>query len=585
MLNNRLTALLSRAFEAAGYDGALGATVKSQRPDLAQFQCNGAMGAAKTYKKNPFSICEEVIEKTLALPESETMIETIEAVRPGFINIILKDSYLAGYMNELLSDARAGVPVDEETKTIVLDYGGPNIAKPLHVGHLRTAIIGESLKRLFKFMGHRVIADVHLGDWGLQMGMIISEIERTHPELPYFDPDHQGDYPQQPPFSLSDLEEIYPRVSALSKEDPAVYEAAKVATYQLQHGNSGYLALWQHIVDISVADIKSSYDILGIHFDYWYGESTSDPYVAPVLSMLEKKGALYESDGAKVVDVTRPDDKKEIPPILLVKSDGSAIYGTTDLATLYQRMNDFHPDYVLYVVDSRQSTHFLQVFRCAQDHGIVPPEVSLEHIGFGTMNGKDGRPFKTRAGGILRLSDLIEMVESNAREKIQDRAGLDAGEIARIVGVATLKFADLSNYRMKDYVFDLEKFSSFEGKTGPYLLYTYVRVKHILIRLLATDMVAGAILPPSSAVERDLMLKINELPHAMALAAKDRAPNVITEYIYELATLLNSFYHTHHIMSEADTAKKRSWMAILELSLKIFDITLEILGIETPDKM
>lgn len=585
MLTTTLTELLKKAFVESGYDAKYGDVVKSSRPDLCQFQCNGCMSASKEYKKAPFMISDEIVAKLATFPETTDIIEKAETVKPGFINIILKDAYLAQFMNELVVDDRAGV---EETKApykIVIDYGGPNIAKPLHVGHLRTAVIGESIKRLSRYLGHDVIGDTHLGDWGLQMGMVISEIERRQPGLPYFDADFTGEYPTEPPFTLEDLEEIYPMVSRLAKTDEAINQKAKEATYDLQKGQPGYMALWHHIVDLSLVDIRKNYGRLHVDFDLWYGESTSNQYVEQVIDVLKSKNALYESEGAMVVDVTRPDDKKEIPPIIINKTDGSILYGTTDLATLYQRKLDFSPDYVLYVVDSRQANHFTQVFRCAEDHGIIDAKTQLEHIGFGTMNGKDGKPFKTREGGVLRLSDLIDMVENNAREKVRDQEDINSEEIAHTVGLATLKFADLSNYRMKDYVFDLEKFSSFEGKTGPYILYTYVRMNNIINKLKAEGFTPGTIISPASDIERNIFLKVGELPYALTGAFNDRAPNIICEYIYELSTLMNGFYHAHHIINEENLDQKKSWMALMQLAQKVLNICLDILAMPVPEKM
>lgn len=593
MITKKLTLLLQTAFERAGYDRSYGEVVVSGRPDLCQFQCNGAMPAAKVYQKAPFIISEEVLHQLMSMEESNDLFKEAISIKPGFINLTLNDQVLADNTLEIGNDPYLGVSQADSPETIVLDYGGPNIAKPLHVGHLRTAIIGESIKRIYRYLGHTIIGDIHLGDWGLQMGMVISEIKRMQPDLPYFDPSFTGEYPSEAPFSLEDLEEIYPRVSAKSKVDEHVYNESKEATYHLQQGDKGYLALWKHIVDVSVADIKKNYERLNVSFDLWYGESTSDPYIEPAVQILRDKGVLYESDGALIVDVSRPDDKKEVPPIILFKSDGSVIYGTTDLATIYQRVKDYNPSQILYVVDSRQANHFLQVFRCASDHGIAPLDLNLEHIGFGTMNGKDGKPFKTRAGGILRLSDLIELVENNAKSKILENAAEKEIEIpteeleetAHIIGLATLKYADLSNYRMKDYVFDLDKFSSFEGKTGPYILYSTVRIKNIIRKLNDSNFEKGTIIAPESSVERDLMLKLDSFDTTLQVAARDKAPNILCEYVYDLATLVSSFYHTHHIINETDETRKKSWFSLLEVTLSVLTTGLDLLGIIVPEKM
>lgn len=585
MFTKYLTELLEKAFEAAGYDKEYGHVVTSARQDLCQFQCNGSMSAAKAYRKAPFMIADDVIAALKENQDHDAVFSKAEVVKPGFINLSLTDSFIAESVNRLISDDRIGVPVIDDPLKIVIDYGGPNVAKPLHVGHLRPAIIGEAIKRLFKFLGHDITGDVHLGDWGLQMGMIIIEVERLYPDLPYFDADFEGQYPTEAPFTFEELEEIYPQASARCKSDEAYNDKAKKATFDLQNGRPGYRALWQHFVDLSVADIKGIYDRLDVHFDLWYGESDSNDYVEPITDMLKKKGALVESEGAWIVDVSREDDKKELPPIILYKSDGSILYGTTDLATIDQRVKDFDPDNIFYVVDSRQGTHFQQVFRCAEDHGISSDKLSLEHLGFGTMNGKDGKPFKTRDGGILKLNDFINNIEANAREKINDKDGLDVNETARIVGLATLKYADLSNYRLKDYVFDLDKFSSFEGKTGPYILYSYVRINNIMNKLLAEDFKPGAITAPSSDVERQLMLKLDTMSAMLDSAAKDRAPNIICEYVYDLSTLANGFYHSHHILNEEDMVKRASWMSLLQITQKAILLCLDILGIQVPEKM
>ena len=585
MFTSELTQMLSKAFEDCGYDAQYGQVVISGRPDLCQFQCNGAMSAAKAYKKAPFMIADDVVAKLAEDEKFERTFEKAEMVRPGFINLSLKDSYIAEKINALTDDERIGVAKVDNPLKIVIDYGGPNVAKPLHVGHLRPAIIGEAIKRTFKFLGHDVIGDVHLGDWGLQMGMIIIEVEQLYPDLPYFDKNFEGPYPETAPFTFQELEEIYPQASAKAKADPEYNEKAKKATFDLQNGRPGYKALWRHFVDLSVADIKGIYDRLDVEFDLWLGESDAHPYIDPVTDMLREKGAMVESDGALVVDVSREDDKKEMPPIILFKSDGSVLYGTTDLATIDQRVKDYSPDNIFYVVDSRQGTHFVQVFRCAEDHGVAPEGTGLEHLGFGTMNGKDGRPFKTRDGGILKLTDFINMVEDNAREKISDREGLDVDATAKAVGLSTLKFADLSNYRLKDYVFDLEKFSAFEGKTGPYILYSYVRINNIMNKLAEENFQAGDILAPTSDAERQLMLKLDTLTAALEQSAKDRAPNVICEYVYDLATLANGFYHAHHIINEEDMARRASWMQLLKVTQKAIKLCLDILGIPVIEKM
>lgn len=583
MLTELLTRYMEQAFEQAGYDKAYGKVVLSNRPDLCQFQCNGAMPAAKLYRQAPFMISDQVVAIFQTFEDCQEMVEEIVSVKPGFINIRLTDRFLAQITNDKVKDKRLLVKPSATPKKIIIDYGGPNIAKPLHIGHLRSAIIGETIKRLGRFMGHTVIGDIHMGDWGLQMGMILSEIERQQPDLPYFDTSFEGNYPAEAPFNIDDLEQIYPRVSALAKEDETIRQAAMQATYQLQNGHPGYLALWRHIVSVSLDDLKKNYAKLGVDFDLWNGESDSHAMIPTVINHLTDKDVVEESDGAKIIRIPENYDSTALPPLILVKRDGSYLYGTTDLTTLYQRQTSEQPDQVLYVVDARQALHFKQVFYVAKTFDLVSPSTDLEFIGFGTMNGKDGKPFKTRSGGVLRLSELIRMVETAALDKIHDLD--DKQSIAEKVGIAALKFADLSNYRTKDYIFDLDKFISFEGKTGPYLLYSYVRSQNILNKLTADGLTGGPILAASSPTERQLQLKLDELAAVLEQAMADRAPNVLCEYLYDVATLMNSFYHQHHLITETDDQRRASWQSLLGLTLRTLAIGLDILGIPIPDKM
>ncbi len=583
MITDKLSKIFQKAFEEAGYDKNYGDVVVSNRRDLCQFQCNGSMKGAKTYKKAPIMIANDVVAKVMESDEAD-IFKRVEAINPGFININLKDEYIAKQINDIDGDERFGI-AKKGNKKVVIDYGGPNVAKPLHIGHLRPAIIGEAIKRVLRFYGYEVIGDVHLGDWGLQMGMIIEEVKLMYPDLPYFDEDFTGEYPKEAPFSFEELENIYPIASAKAKEDEEYKERAKKATFDLQSGKRGYRALWKHFVDLSVGDIKGIYDRLNVDFELWYGESDCDEYIPAVVDTLKERGFLYESDGAMVVDVSRKEDKKEIPPIIILKSDGSTLYGTTDLATIYQRTKDFDPAYMLYVVDARQSTHFVQVFRCAQKSGVAKEDTSLEHLGFGTMNGPDGKPFKTRDGGVLKLNDFLDMVVGNAREKLEGREGLDVEKTAEIIGMATLKFADLSNDRNKDYIFDLAKFSSFEGKTGPYILYSYVRLNNILKKLEAENFEAGKILSSMDDSTRDLMLKIDEFEASLNGAVNLRAPHIIADYVYELATLSNSFYHNNHILNEEDKDKKASYMTLLRITRDLLKLCLGLLSIDVPEKM
>ena len=582
-----MTSIVAEAFAACGADRAYGKVETSNRPDLSQFQCNGALPAAKQAKQNPRQLAQQVVD-ALARPE---VFREVALAGPGFINLTLTDAFLAAHLQQMAHDARLGCEPAAAPCKILVDYGGANIAKPLHVGHLRAAIIGESLKRLARFLGHDVLGDIHLGDWGLQMGMIIFEMQRRQSDLPYFDAAFTGPYPAEPPMTTAELEEIYPAVSARAKQDPAVMEACQRATYDLQQGRPGYRALWRHIYDVSVTDLKGDYARLNIAFDLWLGESNTQDRIPGLIQRLQAGGWARTSQGALIVDIAQPADKKELPPLMLLKSDGAVLYGTTDLATIDQRVQDYHPDLILYVVDKRQSDHFVQVFRGAHKTGVAPAALQLEHIGFGTMNGKDGKPFKTREGGVMRLKDLIRMITDKAAERMaaaelaRDYADAEKSEIARIIGVATLKFADLLNHPTKDYIFDLDRFVSFDGCTGPYLLYTAVRIKSILRKAAERGVAPGAILPPASAVEREVFLKLAELPTLLSFAFESRAPNYLCDYAYTLAALFTRFYHDHHILREPDAARQASWLELARFLLAVLELVLDLLGIAVPERM
>ena len=576
-----LSNALSEAFVAAGYDAKNATVSVSNRPDLCEFQCNGAMPTAKLAHKAPIMIANEIVEK---LRGSEVF-SSVEAVNPGFINLRVREDYLAEHLEALRQNVHFGVSAPVKPRKVVLDYGGPNVAKPLHIGHLRSAIIGESVKRIYRYFGDSVVGDIHMGDWGLQMGLILAELRERKPELPYFDESYTGDYPEEAPFTLSELEEIYPFASAKSKVDAEFAEKAHAATYELQNRKRGYYALWQHIMRLSIADLKRNYANLNVDFDVWMGESDADPYIPPMLEGLEKQGILRESEGAKVIDVAEEGDKKEIPPCILVKRDGATLYATTDLATIVQRMEDFKPDKIFYLTDKRQSLHFEQVFRAARKSGIVPETVELEHVGFGTMNGKDGKPFKTRDGGVMRLETLIADITSYVEQKILENQVVDAAEAhqtAKLIAVAALKYGDLSNLATKDYIFDLERFAAFEGNTGPYLLYTIVRIKSILNRAELKD---ATLAPADSQSAKNLQLVLSAMPEQMLMAYRDSAPNVVCAYAYELAGAVNKFYHETRILTEPDEEKKRGYLALISLSKRALEECIEVLGFEAPEKM
>ena len=572
---------MQQAFRDAGYDAAFGRVTVSNRPDLCQFQCNGALAAAKQYKCAPIQIANAVAEKLDAADFSK-----IEAVMPGFLNLNLSDSFLQSYLEAMRTAPDFGVEKSGEGKTVVVDYGGPNVAKPLHIGHLRSAIIGESIKRLFKFFGYNAIGDIHLGDWGLQMGLIIAELRERQPELCYFDENYTGEYPEEAPFTITELEEIYPAASAKKKEDEAFAEKAHTATYELQTGRRGYRALWQHIMRLSLADMRKIYDNLDVHFEAWLGESDADPFIPPMVEDFKNRGIAVQSEGAWVIPVAREEDKKEVPPCILVKSDGSAIYATTDLATMVQRMRDFKPDRMFYITDKRQSLHFEQVFRAAKLGGIVPEDYTLDHLGFGTMNGKDGKPFKTRDGGVMRLEVLIKDMTDFVRAKVVENKIVDDSEVeatTRKIALAALKYGDLSNQPTKDYVFDMDRFAAFEGNTGPYILYTIVRIKSILAKYGAWENLP--IQPAANAYAKDLMLTITKLAPNLENALSTASPNVICAYIYELAGAVNKFYHETRILTEENEELKAGYIALIALAKNILEICIGILGFSAPDKM
>ena len=585
-LINQISDVMAEAFEKAGYDKKYGKVTLSNRPDLCEFQCNGAMAAAKEYKKAPIMIANAVCE---ALGDSK-FFESVEAVNPGFLNIKIDNAYLCDFMTEMADSDKYGYEAEVTGKKTIVDYGGPNVAKPLHIGHLRAAIIGESVKRICKFVGDDVIGDIHLGDWGLQMGLIITELKLRQPELPYFDENFAGEYPEEAPFTLSDLEEIYPTASAKSKEDEAYKNAALDATFRLQSGDRGYRALWNHIMKISVADLKRNYDNLNVHFEWWKGESDVQDIIPPMVDEFRKSGIAHESEGALVVDVKEDTDTKEIPPCMILKSDGAALYDTTDLATLVEREKLFNPEEVIYVVDKRQELHFVQVFRCAKKTGIVKDDTKLTFLGFGTMNGKDGKPFKTREGGVMRLEHLIADITAKMYEKITDNrtvADDEAKAIAKTVGMAAIKYGDLSNQASKDYVFDIDRFTSFEGNTGPYILYTIVRIKSILNKYVENGNTVedAKIAAPAANVEKALMLELSKFSSMMENAYAELAPHKICAYIYDLANAFNRFYHETKILAEEDAAKQKSYIALLGLTKDVLNTCIDLLGFEAPERM
>ena len=588
-----ITEEVTKAFVECGYDAKYAKVTLSNRPDLCEYQCNGAMAASKEYKKAPFMIADDVVAKLVTNP----MFSMAESVKPGFLNLKIDEAYLAEFVENMCKDeGRFGCDKAENPKTIIVDYGGPNVAKPLHVGHLRSAIIGESIKRIGKYMGHNMIGDVHLGDWGLQMGLIITELNLRKPELVYFDEAYTGEYPAEAPFTIAELEEIYPTASGKSKVDEAYKEAALAATNELQQGRRGYRALLEHILNVSVTDLKKNYENLNVSFELWKGESDAQPYIPDMVQKMKDGGFAYESEGALVVDVKEETDSKEIPPCIILKSDGASLYSTTDLATLVWRVEDYNPDGVIYLTDKRQELHFIQVFRCARKTGIVNAETELKHIGFGTMNGKDGQPFKTRDGGVMRLEYLVDEINEEMLKKIMEnqktKENLDISEeeakaTSKVVALAAIKYGDLSNQASKDYIFDIDRFTSFEGNTGPYILYTIVRIKSILNKYhgLGKDETGASIEPAHSKSEKDLMMELSKFNAMMENAFEETAPHKICAYIYDLANAFNSFYHGTKIMSEENEATQKSYIRLLGLTKSVLETCIDILGFSAPDRM
>lgn len=578
---------MRKAFAEAGYDEELGKVSLSNRPDLCEYQCNGAMAGAKKYHKAPIMIAGEVAEKL----EDSAVFSEVNAVAPGFLNLKVSDVFLCDYLKGMEAADKFGLETPEEEKTVIVDYGGPNVAKPLHVGHLRSAVIGESVKRIARYAGYKVIGDIHLGDWGLQMGLIITELQERKPELPYFDESFTGEYPKEAPFTISELEEIYPTASGKSKEDPAYKEKAMENTFKLQNGVRGHRALWDHIISVSVADMKRNYEKLNVEFDLWNGESTVQYLLADMVEEMKKGGYAYESEGALVVDVKEESDTKEIPPCIILKSDGAALYSTTDLATISERVTKYNPDIMIYITDKRQAMHFEQVFRCARKTKLVGDDTKLVHIGFGTVNGKDGKPFKTRDGGVPRLENLIHDIDEEMFRKIvesrQEMPEEEARNIAEIVGLAAIKYGDLSNQAAKDYSFDVDRFTSFEGDTGPYILYTIVRIKSILAKYQdqGGSLENLELAPAISPDEKALMMEIAKFNTMMETAFAECAPHKICAYIYDLANAFNRFYHETKIISEQDEVKKAGLIALLVLTKEILETCIDLLGFSAPDRM
>jgi len=582
-----LSEAVSAAFTASGLGPEHGRVSASDRPDLADFQCNGALAAAKAARRNPREIAAEVVQRLTGDPR----LASVELAGPGFINLRVSDGALAARAGAIAEDSTAGLTPVAAPRRVLVDYGGPNVAKPMHVGHLRASIIGESLKRLYRRRGDDVLGDAHFGDWGFQMGLLIIAAGDEDPRWAAVgeDPAGRADDPALADLDLAILDRLYPMAAARAKEDAAYRDRARRVTAELQAGKPGYLALWRRFTEVSQVALERDFHALGVDFDLWKGESTVDHLIAPMIEELKAKGLLEVDQGALIMRVSRQGDKRELPPLLVVSSAGSAMYGTTDLATVLDRKTSFDPQLVIYCVDQRQADHFEIVFRAAYLAGYAI-EGALEHVGFGTMNGTDGKPFKTRAGGVLKLQDLIVMTTDKARERLHE-AGLGAEasaeefeDIARKVAVAALKFADLQNFRGTSYVFDLDRFMSFEGKTGPYLLYQAVRIKSLLRKAAETGVAPGTIVVAEPA-ERDLALLLDAFGHAAAEAYDKRAPHFVAEHAYRLAQGFSKFYAACPVLTAADEASRASRLALSATTLRQLEIALDILGIDTPERM
>lgn len=580
-----MTESMRDAFVQAGYDADYGRVMLSNRPDLCDYQCNGALAAAKKYKKAPIIIAQEVADQLV-----KTRFEQVEVAAPGFINLKISREFLARYLTEMAQTEKFGCEQAENPKTIMVDYGGPNVAKPLHVGHLRPAVIGEAIKRLGKYVGHNMIGDIHLGDWGLPIGLIITELRLRKPELVYFDENYDGEYPEEAPFTIAELEEIYPTASAKSKKDPEYLKRALDATARVQRGEKAYRALWKHILDVSVKDLRKNYDRMHVFFELWKGESDVNEIIPVMVQYMKDHGYTYVSDGALVVDVAEETDKKEIPPCMILKSDGAALYSTTDLATIWERVNTFHADKIIYVVDKRQGLYFEQVFRCARKTKIANDDLDLVFVGFGTMNGSDGKPFKTRSGGIMRLETLMDDIHANMKEKIGTDRGIPENEvddIAEKVGLAAIKYGDLSNQAVKDYVFDIDRFSAFEGNTGPYILYSIIRIQSVLKKYYADHEIIEnvKIRAAETPAEKNLMMKVSSFGEIIHAAFNENAPHKLCSYIYEIANSFSTVYHDINILNEQDPERQKALINLLELVNGILVTSIDILGFEAPNRM
>lgn len=572
---------ISKLVKEAGYEAENLVLQPSGRRDLGEFQLNDAMTLAKTYKKSPRIIAEDIIK----VLEQDNRFTNLNIAGPGFINITLTDKYLGELLTKIYENKNLNID-KRPRKKIILDYGGANVAKALHVGHLRSANIGEALKRLATLLGYEVIGDAHLGDYGRPLGLVVLEIKKRYPELPYFDEAYTGDFSEvEPPITNSDLEEIYPYASNKSKEDENYLEEAREITFKIQNHERGYYDLWKKVVEISKKDIKQVYDMLNVNFELWLGESDAAEYLDELTKIYEESNVLIESEGAQIIEVKEDSDTSPMPPLLFKRSNGTVSYETTDLATILQRQKEIKPDEIWYCVDARQGLHFDQVFRAARKVKLIEEKVVLEHIGFGTMNGKDGKPFKTRDGGVMSLKGLIALVEEETRKKINPATVSEEmkEEVAKTVAIAALKYADLLPFRGTDYIFEPEKFADLEGKTGPYLLYSTIRMKSLLTK--GENFEIGKITKFKTETEKDIALTVLRLPTILNKALDSRSLNDITEYIYKLTSLYNKFYAENKILTEEDKELQKSWLTLTKIVYDINMTLLDVLAIKVPEKM
>lgn len=586
MLLHPLSDLMGKIFEAQSMPASLGRVIVADRPDLADVQCNGALQGAKLAGKPPRAIAEAVVAEVQK--NYADLFTEISIAGPGFINFKLHPDYLARLVNTQIKDAKFGVE-KIDPQTVLIEFCSPNLGKALHIGHLRNVMIGDSVRRLLQYSGYKVVSDNHLGDWGLPMGQILSETQRRYPDLPYFDDNYTGEYPSEPPVTFEELCIIYPAASQRSKDDPEELKRAQLMTAKLQNGHKGYRALWQHFMTMSVADMNKKLTAFGVApFDTYYGESYMDQFIPLLMEDMQKKNLLEDIDGAKGIHVAEETDKFEIPPLIVEKKMGGVTYAATDIATFYQRQKEFDPDICIILTDFRQELHFERVYRASKRAGYAD-RMKFVHLMYGTINNEDGKPYKTRSGGVPGFSDFTDMVIEKAVERLHEiglheKLSADAfAETAQQIGYSAVKFGDLINYRRSDYIFDIERFVSFEGKTGPYIQYTIVRANALVAKAAEQNMRAGDIVIADA--HREMALLLLQFPNVIENAVADYAPNVLADYLFRLAQSVNKFYQNVPVLIEPDETKRGSALALMGLSAEILTTGLGLLGINVPKQM